>query len=543
MKRPQLNLLDRAIGYFSPAAALRRGVQRAMLASAGGYIGAKRDRAATVSWNPGGGSPDSDVIADLPALRERSRDAERNLPVAAGVINTTTTHAVGTGLSLNPRINAKFLQLTPEAAEAWQTETRTRFLAWFGSKDCDITRNQNGYELQDLALRTTLASGDAFVITPQIERNGRRQLVLQLIEADRVSNPGGGRDTDTLTEGIECSPDTGETVAVHVSNRHPGDLRSGAGRAWQRIETRGAQTGRRNVLHLFKVLRPGLRRGVPMLAPVMEPLKQLQNFTKAELDAAVNSAIFAVFATMDPKAFDETFSEDDISSIVKKAEKWSGEIESGKIMNLLPGETVTSPAPGRPNPEFDPFFQACVRQIGMAIGLPYEVLIMHYQSSYSAARAALLMAWRFFMSWREWLATNLCQPVYELWLADEVSSGRIAAPGFFADPVVRAAWCGAQWVGDGPGSIDPQKEVAAAEKRVALGISTLQAESQLHDGVDWEQKHPQTVREHEARKAAGLAMPGASAPAPAAPVAADADPEDDIEDDSQQPMPPARRRR
>jgi lambda family phage portal protein len=298
-----------------------------------------------------------------------------------------------------------------------------------------------------------------------------------------------------------------------------------ASKKWQRVETRGATTGRRNVLHLFKVLRPGLRRGVPMLAPVMEPLKQLQNFTKAELDAAVNSAIFAVFATMDPKAFDETFSEEDISTLVKRSEKWSGQLESGKIMNLLPGETVSSPAPGRPNPEFDPFFQACVRQIGMAIGLPYEVLIMHYQSSYSAARAALLMAWRLFMGWRDWLATNLCQPVYELWLADEVAAGRIAAPGFFADPVVRAAWCGAQWVGDGPGSIDPQKEVNAAKERVALGISTLQAESLLHDGVDWEQKHPQTVREHEARKAAGLSSPGAAVAAPA--PAPETEPDDD----------------
>jgi lambda family phage portal protein len=463
--------------------------------------------------------------------------------VAAGVINTTTAHAVGTGLSLNPRINAKFLQLTPEAAQAWQAETRVRFQAWFGSKDCDLTRNQNGYELQDLALRTTLASGDAFVVTPIIQREGRRQLVLQIIEADRVCNPDGISDTDTLTEGVEVSADTGETIAVHICNRHPGDMRRGAGRKWERRETRGANTGRRNVLHLYKVLRPGLRRGVPMLAPVMEPLKQLQNFTKAELDAAVNSAIFAVFATMDPKAFDETFSEEDITSIVKRAEKWSGEIESGKIMNLLPGETVSSPPPGRPNPEFDPFFQACVRQIGMAIGLPYEVLIMHYQSSYSAARAALLMAWRFFMGWRDWLATNLCQPVYELWLADEVAAGRIAAPGFFADPVVRAAWCGAQWVGDGPGSIDPQKEVGAAKERVALGISTLAAESQLHDGVDWEQKHEQSVREHEARKAAGLSSPGASAaPAPVQLSDLEPDADDDPQEDEQRPAPPARRR-
>jgi capsid protein len=109
----------------------------------------------------------------------------------------------------------------------------------------------------------------------------------------------------------------------------------------------------------------------------------------------------------------------------------------------------------------------------------------------------------------------MCQPIYELWLADEVANRRIAAPGFFADDIRRHAWCRAQWVGDGPGSIDPGRDVAAAEKRVGLGISTLQAESILFDGVDWQAKHPQTVRELTARKEAGLVTPGEKPPEPA----------------------------
>jgi capsid protein len=150
----------------------------------------------------------------------------------------------------------------------------------------------------------------------------------------------------------------------------------------------------------------------------------------------------------------------------------------------------------------------------MALEMPYEVLVMHFQSSYSAARAAMLMAWKGFRARREFLATNLCNPVYELWLADEVAEGRISAPGFFASDVVRAAWCAAIWTGDGPGSIDPVKEVQAAEKRVALGISTKQAESILHDGVDWTQKHRQRVKEITAEKADGIYVPPAGSSIP-----------------------------
>ena len=133
-----------------------------------------------------------------------------------------------------------------------------------------------------------------------------------------------------------------------------------------------------------------------------------------------------------------------------------------------------------------------VRQIGMALGMPFEVLTMAYQSSYSAARGALLMAWKAFRSKRDLLAKLLCQPVLELWLTDEVAEGRISCPGFFADDVIRAAWCAAIWTGDGPGSIDPTKEVDAAQKRVDLGRA-LAANIENNDAYKSARPGQQTV--------------------------------------------------
>ena len=57
----------------------------------------------------------------------------------------------------------------------------------------------------------------------------------------------------------------------------------------------GAQTGRRNAIHLFERRRPGQSRGVPYLAPVIETLKQLDRYTEAEIAAAVVAGLFAVF--------------------------------------------------------------------------------------------------------------------------------------------------------------------------------------------------------------------------------------------------------
>lgn len=518
MKRPanplmQQNLLDKAIAYVSPKLATARLAARAQLAIAGGYTGARMDLSSLNRWQPSAGSPAADIIRDLPVLRARSRDQMRNSPLAMGALNTEVSHVVGTGLSYTPAIDAAFLGLTPEQAKAWGEDAQRRFGIWSMSTDCDVGRRLNFYGIQELSFRSMLESGDILVLTPRIARAGfSARLALQLIEADRVCNPDRKPDSETVIDGIEILPSTGEAIAAHIARKHPGDYLT-AGNQWDRVAFRGDSTGRRNLLHIFKPLRPGQIRGVPWIAPILEPLKQLGRWSDAELNAAVISGLFATFIKMDPEAFDDLFDDDAKGAIVEKAGNWSGELESGKAINLLPGESVESPAPGRPNPEFDPFWSAMVRQIGIALELPFEVLTMHFQSSYSAARAALLMAWKGWRGRRDMLATYLCQPVFELWLADEVAEGRISAPGFFSDEIVRASWCAATWTGDGPGSIDPEKEVDAARKRVDLGISTKQAESILHDGVNWEGKHEQRVREINAEKRDGIYFPPAGTPA------------------------------
>lgn len=488
-----------------------QGIQGAYV---GGYTGARQDRAQTAGWITNIGSINTDTVLDLRTLRGRSSDAIRNAPVALGAINTTVAHSIGTGLSYSPAIDGEFLGLSDEDAEDWAADTKRRFETWAHSPDCDLARQYDFYGLQGLAYRSALERGDAFALTPRPLRNGKPTLALQLIEADRICNPQYGANTPSRIEGIEINPDTGEPLIAHVARYHPGGMFSGAiNNEWTPVAFRGAATGRRNILQVYKPLRPGQVRGVPWIAPILEPLKQLQRWSDSELNAAVVSSLNATFITMDGQAFQDIYDEETQGAYANKAGKWSGEIESGQAINLLPGESIESPTPGRPNPAFDPFWQAMVRQIGMALEIPVEVLTMHFQSSYSAARGAMLMAWKFFRGQRDLMAKTFCQPVFELWLADEVAEGRIAAPGFFTDPVVRAAWCRAQWIGDAMGSLNPTDDVNAAEKRINLGISTKQAESIAYNGVDWQDNHEQRVKEINAEKEDGIWLPPPGTPA------------------------------
>src|SRR4030065_1285135 len=100
---------------------------------------------------------------------------------------------------------------------------------------------------------------------------------------------------------------------------------------------------------------------------------------------------------------------------------------------------------------------------------------------------------------------------------EAVALGRIKAPGYFADPLAGTASLGAEWIGPAPGQIDPNKEIDAAEKRVSLGVSTVEKETAELTGGDFERNIPQIKKERRLLKEAGLLTAEAKPPAPGAP--------------------------
>lgn len=476
-------------------------------------------------WRPQLLDADGVAVFELRDLREFSRDLERTAPVATGALQTRASHIVGTGLSLQSRIDAEELGLSDEEASKWQSFTERRFSMWAESPYADRHGELNFYEQQELMLRSHDSSGDSFMLLSSKARDGwPYQLATQIVEADRISNPRGTMNTGQIVDGIERDED-GEPIKIHIAKYHPGRIIAGQLNSWTEVPIRGA-TGRRNVLHLKKMKRPGQTRGLPILDPIIATIKQLTRYSDAEVDAAVNSAAMALFLTMDSDAFNDVLSDDERAKVLAAATGWDGTIDSGKAINLMPGESVSSPTPGRPNPNFDPFFGAMLNICSMGLGMPKEVLAKAFNASYSASRAALMDAWRTWKIERAWLSRRLCQPVYEEWLADAVSLGIIDAPGFFSDPFIRAAWCRSNWSGDGPGALDPLKEAEAAEKRIQVGLTTRAEEVVAYDGGDWEQKHRQSAREVADRVRDGLQPPADAAtnarPAPLPPDTTDA---------------------
>lgn len=493
------NLVDRAVRYFNPVKGKVRLQSRIMTAVAGGYAGGSKSRRSLKEWTPLGNDADSDLLPDLPTLRGRSRDLVRNSPLACGAINTAVTSVIGPGLTVKPTIDSEYLGLTEEQADTWEKDAKRLWNLWANSQDCDLTRTQNFNELQSLAFRSTLENGDIFSLLPYKKRKGSPfGLKVQFIEADRVENEGFAADSTKLAGGVELDS-TGAPVVYHILKTHPGNYEGN--RDWQKVRAFGERTGRRNVIHLFDRKRPGQNRGIPYLAPVIETLKQLERYSEAELMAAVVSGMFTVFIKTEGDGNLDSFMPDDTGASESDEDY---KLDNGAIVNLDPNDDISTANPGRPNSGFDPFVLAILRQVGVALEIPYEILVKHFTASYSAARAAMLEAWRFFLTRRVWMTNRFCQPVYEAFITEQVAEGRLIAPGFFADPLTRQAYLGTQWTGRPQGQIDPLKENNAdviAEEHQWKTASQITSEK---TGNDWEQNVKQAGREENLRKEMGI---------------------------------------
>lgn len=474
------------------------------------------------AWNPVRSSAKADIDTSLSVLRGRSADQAINSAVGAAAINTSALHAIGDGLKLSPRIFFKDLGLTAEKAKEWESNTAREFNLWASSSQCDLYRRNNFYDLQHIAYTAYLTDGDAFALfrrkVPDL--NMPYSIRIQLIEANRVSNPLGqgymgtlgpwavemrGPNGNRIINGVEIADD-GEIKAFWISNKVPYDPTDFQPTTWTRVEAFGERTGKPNILQICHDTRAEQYRGVPYLAPVLETLKQVSRYTRAELTSAIIKSFFALF-------FTSTNTGADLNAILGPQEPGQPVVDVNEYglaagtLNALPrGVDVKSVDASNSQSTFEPFVTQLIKQIAAAIGQPYEVLLKSFNSSYSASRAALLQAWEEYKLRRKWFANDFCQPIYENWLAEAVAIGRVQAPGFFENARLRQAWCGADWFGPTMSILDPVKDVNGSALRVAYGLSTRTKEAAEMTGTNYEENIETIAYEKQREKALGLSF-------------------------------------
>lgn len=445
-------------------------------------------------------SPDEDIGDNIDVLMARSRQLYMGSNVATGAIKKIRTNVVGRGIKLKSKINNKILNLKEDQLREYQSQIQTMWNLWANSPDeCDITGQSNFYQLQSLAILTQLIDGECFVLMPYRKREKNLfNLKLQFIDSARCITPVANYADGKIKNGIEIDDDGRPVAYYFLKNYNSVDF--------VKVATY-TKSGRKNVLSLLEKERIGQRRGVPLLAPVIEALHQIMKFTNAELTNAVVSSIFAAFI----KKSDTNTNPIGKMMGVSKDPTNSGEkseinlkMGTGTIMELNQGEDLIFADPKRPNANFDIFFTTVCKELGTALEIPLEVLLSHFNASYSASKAALEEVWKMYSMRREWLSTQFCQPVFEELIDECVERGYLNLPGYLDNPLKRRAYLSAEWYGETQSQLDPLKEIRAASERVALGVSTIATEARAINGSDWEDNFEQLSLEKNIKKELGL---------------------------------------
>lgn len=473
-------------------------------------------------WTPLSASPDADLLDERDTIVGRNRDLIRNNGVAQGVQQTYVDNVVGgAGLRLSSRPKYKLLGRDKAWAREFGQAVESFHGLWWESTACDVCDESNGAGLTTQVLRSLFANGEACAIPMWMPEPGQLFATkLLLVEPDRLCNPNRRPDTPTLRAGVERDKH-GKALAYHLADRHPGDrlawnLSQGP-ESWLRIPAKTAW-GRRQFLHVHDKDRSGATRSKPLIAAVMRPFKQLDHMVGTKLQTAIAQSLIAAFieTPLSQDALIDLFGGSAEAAQAYFDEKAKHDratrLKGGAMIPLNPGDKATPFAPPNADNGFDQFTMTVYRQIAAGLNVPYELLVKDWtKTNYSSARAAMLEAWRYFQYLRNKVAFMFCQPAYELVLEEMVDRGMVEAPDFYA---LRQAYAASKWIGPGRGWVDPSKEIDAVEKRLRVGVSTLEMEC-AEQGLDWEEVLEQRALEAERCEELGLPSPYAPPPAPA----------------------------
>ena len=460
-----MNAFDKLIDTFNPQVSLRRQRARMQMEALRRYEGASRGRR-TENRMTSGTSADSASASALKLLRDRSRDLVRNNPFAAKAVQVIVSNTVGTGIVAQAQAQ-RSRRRSQQITDLW--------LSWaLDPQQCDYNGRLDFYGFQALAMRTIVESGEV-LIRRRTNTGQRVPLQLQIMEPDFIDT---SRDVSLdngalIRQGIEYDG-AGRRVAYWLYDEHPGESHLRA------TNFTSSRVPASEIIHCFRQNRPHESRGIPWAAPVMLTLRDLDDYSSAQILKQKISACFAGFV-VDTEAADAGLD----GEIFDK-------LEPGALELLPPGKDIRFANPPTVG-DFDKVARNLLLQVASGFGVTYESLTGDLnETSFSSGRMGWLEFHRNIEQWRwQMLVPQLLNPVWA-WF---INAGSIA--GLRSEGIV------AHWTPPRRELIDPSKEILAVKDAVRAGFMSL-SEAQREFGYDPEEVITEIAQDNERLDSLGV---------------------------------------
>lgn len=442
-----MNMLDRLIAWADPVRGAKRLSYRTrLLLQERGYDAAKRDHR-TSTWHAGGTSANAEIGQAEEVVRNRVRDLLRNNGYALQIIQTIADHVVGTGIigapvGLKGRNQARVTKLWND----WQHV-------------CDFDGDHDLSGLMWSAVRGMAESGAAIIRFRRQAFDASTALPpirLQLLEPDFIdplkngTTEGGG----IIDRGIEYDAD-GRKVALWLLEAHPGDVTQFRSR---RLVSHRVPMD--ELIYLYDKLRPGQDRGMPVLAPAVMTLFDLDGYFDAELVRKKIESCLAGFITTDS---DDGLPLDENRPAASAGAPQVERFSPGMITRLKHGENITIATPAN-SQGVSEFAMMHLREASAAAGVMVEHATGDFSHvNYSSWRAGN-HGFRRRMERLQWHVAihKMCRPIGDRFIEAARAAGQIPSAEF-----------GFRWTPPGFISVDPKKDSDADLNNVRLGKRTL----------------------------------------------------------------------
>lgn len=433
-----MSALDRLIESVAPQRALRRekaraqitALRRAVETAKGYYDGADMGRRGS-SIRRSIASANTVSRVTLPSLRAGSQDLIRNNPYAARAVQVVQNNVVGPGIKLT------FRKADGTPAEEVQAFAQP----YLEGTKIDRARQLTYYAQQDLACRGMFSAGEVLAVR-YLEQDG---FSIRLVEGDHLDHTRDGislrGDGSRVVQGVEYSAQ-GRPVAYWIFPEHPGEARLSV--ASQRVPAE-------DVIHLYRVDRPGQVRGIPWLAPVLLRMQDFADYEEAQLVLQKIAACLAVFVS-DPVGSGTPGNQNTLPE----------DVEPGMIQQLNPGAEVTVASP--PNVSgYGDYANVSIRAIAVGTGVPYTSLSEDLRGvNFSAGRLGKIEFRRNIQRWQWHTAVPMfCQRVAD-WILEEAEFRGVDTRGVVAQHTPPAMEM-----------VDPTREIPANILAIRSGQKTL----------------------------------------------------------------------
>lgn len=392
-------------------------------------------------WTPPSSGPNR-AIEGLQNIRNRARDSSRNDWSGASANQKWTTNLIGVGIT--PRF--KRVQ-----SKARRQEIIDLYTDWVREADADCVLNF--YGLQTLAVRSWLDAGEVFVrrrnrftdegLTVPMQVQVLEAEMVPVFDADSYEGlPVGNR----IESGIEFNK-RGRRIAYWVYKEHPGDKPMSLGSSPSAdLLVRVAAS---EMCHVYEPLRPGQRRGVSMLAPVLARLRNIENFDDATLTRQQLANLVVAFITrqMPPLTGDEDI--DGLTGQPYDYDEDSGRplvgLQPGLVQELEDGQDVRWSNPPEAGTNYSDYMRTQHLGTSAAAGLPYEVFSGDIKEVSDRTLRVIINEFRRHAEQRQWqiVIPQLCEKVIA-WFAEAAALvGKLGVDE--VDLVRRAEWSPHGW--------------------------------------------------------------------------------------------------